>query len=195
MSSASEEITRLLQNLPGEGKDTFDRLLPLVYGEMRALAAQQLRHERAEHTLQPTALVHEAYMRLVGQGVSYESRLQFLRVAAMTMRRILVDHARMRGRKKRQHGGERVELTASMVAAPDAAVDLLALDEALDRLEARDPRKVRIVELRYFAGMTIEETAQTLGVSPATVHRDWDFARLWLLRELQGSGPERGDAR
>jgi RNA polymerase sigma factor (TIGR02999 family) len=193
MSTPSEEITLLLRRLPGEGKDAFDRLLPLVYAELRALAEGQLRRERNEHTLQPTALVHEAYLRLVGQGVGYDSKLQFLRVAAMTMRRILVDHARSLGRRKRRHGGERVELTASVAMAPELNVDLLELDDALTKLEARDPRKVRVVEMRYFGGMTIEETARVLDVSSATVHRDWEFARLWLLRELGPSPSESPD--
>ena len=186
MAEPGQDVTKLLNALEAGGEGALDEIVPLVFEELRALADRQLKRERVAHTLQPTALVNEAYLRLVDQEAGYESRLQFLRVAAMMMRRVLIDHARARGRDKRGADCERIELTESVAAEPDAAVDLLALDDALSRFEQVDERKVRIVELRYFAGCTIEETAKILEVSPATVSRDWEVARLWLLRELDG---------
>lgn len=186
MPDGPEDVTQLLARLSGGGRGAFDEVFPLVYAELRRLADAHLRGERQAHTLQPTALVHEAYLRMVDQDAGFESRLQFLRVAAMMMRRVLVDHAREKARRKRGGDRERVELTGSALAAPEEAVDLLALDEALTRLEVRDERKVRIVELRFFAGMTIDETAKVLDISPATVSREWDVARLRLMKELDG---------
>jgi RNA polymerase sigma-70 factor (ECF subfamily) len=166
----------------------MDRLLPLVYDELHRLAAAHLRRERSDHTLQATALVNEAYLKLVDQTrVRWESRGHFLAVAATAMRRILVDHARGKSRLKRAAPGDRVALEDGADAvAVERDVDLLALDEALDALSRLDARKVKVIELRYFAGMTIDETAAALGVAPATVKRDWEFARLWLLREMTG---------
>jgi RNA polymerase sigma factor (TIGR02999 family) len=184
-----EEVTVLLRRASEGGKEAVDQLFPLVFQELRRLADAQLHREGAAHTLQPTALVHEAYLRMVDQDAQFESRLQFFNVAAMMMRRILVDHARGKQRDKRGSNRQRVELTASLASAPETEVDLLALDEALERLDGMDERKARIVELRYFAGRTIDETASLLGVSSATVSRDWEVARLWLLREVSG---ERG---
>jgi RNA polymerase sigma factor (TIGR02999 family) len=181
------DITLLLRELKQGGRDAFDQVLTLIYEELRGLADQHLKRERASHTLQPTALVHEAFLRMVGQDAGFESRLQFLRVASTMMRRVLVDHARSHGRRKRGGDAHRVELTESVAAEPEASVDLIELDDALKKLEALDPRKVRIIELRYFAGMTIEETARLLEISPATISRDWDVARLWLLREIHGN--------
>jgi len=180
-----EEVTTLLIQ-QGEGPPPTDSdLLPLVYEELRSLAASYLNNERQGHTLQPTALVHEAYLRLVDQTrVRWQDRTHFFAVAAMCMRRILINHARDRNRLKRGGGMRRVALTE--LTAPGNLSDqaLLTLDEALKRLAELDERKARVVEFRYFAGLSVEQTAELLGASPATVKRDWEFARAWLLREL-----------
>lgn len=181
-----QDVTRLLQRLNGGGREVLDEVMSLVFEELRGLADRHLQQERVAHTLQPTALVHEAYLRLVDQSASYPSRMEFFGVAAMMMRRVLIDHARGRGRDKRGAGRQRVELDESLAGDQEATVDLLALDDALRRLEAVDERKVRIVELRYFAGRTIDETAQVLGIAPATVSRDWEVARRWLAKEIGG---------
>ena len=183
----SEEVTRLLAEL-ARGEPVAELLFPLVYEELRDLASAQLRREKPGHTLQPTALVHEAFLKLAGQErARFESRSHFLAIAATAMRRVLVHHAEKRGSQKRG-GGRAREATGALdaVVAPDAgeAVDLLALDEALTRLAALDERKAKVVELRYFAGLSVEEVAEAQGSSPATVKRDWEFARAWLLREL-----------
>jgi RNA polymerase sigma factor (TIGR02999 family) len=166
----------------------LDELLPLIYGELRRQAARHLRAQAAGHTLQPTALVHEVYLRLVDQPVvEWQGRVHFFGVAAKAMRSILVDHARARHAAKRGGRAQAVTLSAAhRVArgAADTGVNVLALDEALTRLAALDPRQAQAVELRYFGGLSIEETAHVLGVSGATVERDWKTARLWLRREL-----------
>ncbi len=167
----------------------MDDLLAMVYGELHALAAAQLRGERSDHTLQPTALVHEAYLRLVDERErSWSSRRHFLSVAGMAMRRVLVNHARDRKRLKRGGDRRREPLTDGAAVAPSLAHehgDLELVDAALERLAKVDERKVRVVELRSFVGLSVAETAETLGVSPATVKRDWDLARAWLLREVR----------
>jgi len=193
MSDSPGDVTALLRQASAGDQAALERLLPLVYDELRRLAADHLGRERPDHTLQPTALVHEAWIRLVDQTrTSWESRGQFLAVAATSMRRILVDHARGRARIKRAAAGERVALEEDAAVAAERGVDLVAIDEALRKLGEDDSRKVRVIELRFFAGMTIEETAAALSIAPATVKRDWEFARLWLLRELSGEGG--GDA-
>lgn len=169
-------------------REGLDELLPALYNELRRLAARSLRAERAGHTLEPTALVNEAYLRLSTQSrVHWRDRAHILGAAATAMRRILVDHARARDAEKRGAGAERVELeeglTGASLEAPQSA-DLLALDAALEQLAEVDPRMVRVVELRYFAGLSIEETADALGISIATVKREWTMARAWLHREL-----------
>jgi RNA polymerase sigma factor (TIGR02999 family) len=164
-----------------------DDLLPLVYEELRRLAAGQLAHEAPGQTLQPTALVHEAYVRLAsGAAIAPEGRSQFLAAAATAMRRILIDRARARKADKRGGGRQRADIDPDDVAAPERSAELLALDEALTRLAEKDPRKAKLVELRYFAGLTLDEAAVALGVSPATADRDWAFARAWLHREIEG---------
>jgi RNA polymerase sigma factor (TIGR02999 family) len=180
------DITRLL-NAAGTGdRVASEELVPLVYQELRAMAHAQMDGERAGQTLQPTALVHEAYLRLVGSAeVQWEGRAHFFGAAARAMRRILVERARHRGRIKRGGGKQRVELPDEVPAAEPTSTDLLALDEVLDSLEGCDKRKYDVVMLRYFAGLTIDETAAALSVSPATVRNDWTFARAWLLRELK----------
>jgi RNA polymerase sigma factor (TIGR02999 family) len=166
-----------------------DRLVAVVYPELRRRAAAYLRRERANHTLQPTALVNEAYLRLAAQrGAAWRSRAHFAAMAAQMMRRILVDHARRRQMIKRSGRWARVTLHDRRLAMPDTGVDVIALDEALSRLTAFDPQKGRLVELRYFAGLSVNETAEAMGVSAATVDREWRAARAWLQTQL-GDGP------
>lgn len=180
-------MTALLRAWAAGDARASDSLVELVYDELRRQARLALRRENEGHTLQPTALVHEAWLRLGDQrDARWESRSQFFAVAAQTMRRVLLDHARARGALKRGGGAEQVALTDS-TAATDTdvdAVDLIALDEALTRLAAVDPQKARLVDLRYFAGLSIPEAAEVLGVSTATVIREWAVARAWLRREL-----------
>lgn len=164
--------------------------MTLVYNELRQLAASCLRRERSDHTLQATALVHEAYLRLVEQdSVSWQNRHHFFGAAAKLMRRILVDHARGHAAEKRGGGIERVPLTEAIAMSQQQPTELLALDESLMRLAAVDPQQGRVVELRVFAGLSVEETAEVLGISPATVKRDWAVAKAWLLREIRPEKP------
>ena len=185
-SSERHEVSRLLAAWSAHDPQARDALIPIVHEELRRLAHRYMRGERAGHTLQTTALVNEAYMRLVDvERIEWRGRGHFFAMAAMLMRRILVDHARDRDRDKR---GGNVILTSfgdKPIAAPPG-LDVLALDEALDRLSAMDPQQARIVELRFFAGMTIEETADALDISPATVKRDWTWAKAWLHQQLSG---------
>ena len=182
----AEDITSLLRDWRDGDDSARDRLVAVLYPELRALADRQLRGERANHTLQPTALVNEAYLRLSGlDRMDWQDRGHFVRMAARVMREVLVDHARRRQAAKRD-GGHRVTLTGLDIAAETGAVDALALDAALTRLEKIDPDKARVVEMRYFGGLTIEETAQAMGSSPATVKRQWQSARAWLFDALDG---------
>ena len=199
-------VTQLLLNWSAGDQRALGELMPLVYGELRRLADRQLRAERSNHTLQRTALVHEAYLRLINQrNVSWQGRAQFIGLAAQLMRRILIDHARARRRAKRGGGVAPVSLdqtgiilgqgdeegprSEALEFAEDPTVDLSAIDAALARLEALDPKQGRIVELRFFGGLSIEETAEVVGVSPATVKREWALARAWLRRELVSEAP------
>ena len=186
------DVTGLLRAWGAGDAVAGEQLLPAVYAELRRQAARALRREDAGHTLQPTALVHEAYLRLVDQRrVEWHNRVQFLGVAANAMRRVLVDHAR--GRHAAKRGGGAAPLTLADADVPDAGspgvagVDVLAVHAALERLAALDPDQARLVELRYFGGLNIVETAEALGVSPATVKREWAIARSWLRRELAAS--------
>ncbi len=184
------DVTGLLRAWGSGDAVAGEQLLPAVYAELRRQAARAMRREGSGHTLQPTALVHEAYLRMVDQRrVEWRNRVQFLGVAANMMRRVLVDHARERHAAKRGGGAPAVALDAADLpdgAAPaDGGVDLLAVQDALERLAAFDPDQARLVELRYFGGLNIEETAEALGVSPATVKREWAIARSWLRRELR----------
>lgn len=184
-SLPAPDVTELLLGWQRGDPGALDRLLPLVYAELRRLARAHLRRERPGHTLQPTALVHEAYVRLVGgRGRTPQNRTQLFALAARLMRQILVDHARRKLASKRGGSATLVDLAESIEAAPAASLDLLALDEALTELHGLDPRLCRIVELRFFAGLTIDETAETLGVSTATVERDWSVSRSWLHQRL-----------
>jgi RNA polymerase sigma factor (TIGR02999 family) len=167
----------------------IDDLAPRVYQELRRIAAQYMRRERPGQTLQPTALVHEAYMRLAGVGEPWHDERHFVGIAARAMRQILVERARARGAQKRWGGMDRVSISDSLAIAADPESMLPPLDEALTRLEALDPQQARIVELRYFAGLSIEETAKALDISPATLKRRWSLARAWLFRELSDATP------
>src|SRR5687767_7630892 len=179
------DVTALLGQWSRGNRTALNQLLPLVYAELRRAAARQLRSERVDHTLQPTALVHEVFIRLVDQRqVDWQNRAHFFGVAATVMRRILVDQARRHGARKRGEGVRCVSIDEAQNVAALSEVPVLALDHALDRLETVDADLARIVELRAFAGLTIEESAHVLGVSPSTVKRDWRTAKAWLTREL-----------
>jgi RNA polymerase sigma factor (TIGR02999 family) len=182
------DVTRILAAI-GEGNGRAgEELLPLVYDELRKLAGQRMAREQPGQTLQPTALVHEAYLRLVGSGqVEWNSRGHFFAAAAEAMRRILVDRARRRGRIRHGGGRQRIPANVDEIAADQESLDLVDLDEALRRFEKEDERMSRIVMLRFFAGLSVEDTAKALGVSPTTVKRDWAFARAWLYDEIHGT--------
>ncbi len=182
-------VTELLRAW-GNGDDAaLEQLTPLVEAELRRLARGYMRRERRGHTLQTTALVNEAFLRLTdARRVRWEDRAHFLGISARLMRRVLVDHARSRGSRKRGGGAERVTLDEGLLISPEPAVDVLALDRALETLAAVDVRKSRVIELRFFGGLSVEETAEVLHVSTDTVKRDWRLAKLWLLRELE-EGP------
>jgi len=189
MVATRQDVTALLRAWSKGDVEAGERLLPIVYGELRRQAGRLLRRERRDHTLQPTALVHETYLRLVEQrAADWRNRTQFFAVAARAMRRILVDHARRHGARKRGGSWDRISLDESRRAWPgERSVDVLALEEALDELATLDAPKVRLVELRFFAGLNLEETAAVLGVSESTVTREWRLARAWLFRRLRGS--------
>jgi RNA polymerase sigma factor (TIGR02999 family) len=181
----TEDVTRLLKATGRGNLEAWNDLMPLVYKELRRCAAAYLRRERADHTLQPTALVHEAYMRLVGQErVAWQSRAHFYGIAAQMMRRILVDHARALHRAKRFDAGLKVTLGECITAPPSLDCDLMLLDQALDELTAIDARQGQIVELRYFGGLSESEVAEALTISRSTVTREWQIARGWLYRRM-----------
>lgn len=180
----STNVTQILSELSGGSVDAADRLLPHVYEELRALAGSFFQSQRANHTLQPTALVHEAYMRLVRSDSSWNSRKHFYDIAAMAMRQLLTDHARRQGRQKR--GGDANRVTLSDAGEDSTVVDIVALDDAMTRLSQLDPRQARIVELRFLAGLSVEETADVLETSARTVKRDWRVAKAWLRTQLSG---------
>ena len=182
-------VTELLRAW-GNGDDAaLEQLTPLVEAELRRLARGYMRHERRDHTLQVTALVTEAFLRLTdARSVRWQDRAHCLGISARLMRRVLVDHARSRGYRKRGGGAERVTLDEGLATSPELGLDVLALDRALEVLAAADVRKSRVIELRFFGGLSVEETAEVLHVSPDTVKRDWRLAKLWLLRELEGDG-------
>jgi RNA polymerase sigma factor (TIGR02999 family) len=188
---SAEEVTGLLHQWRGGSREAFDRLIPLVYDELKVIASRRLAREWHGQALQTTALVNEAYLKLLGQrAVDWQNRAHFFAIAAQLMRRIVVDDARRRRSQKRRPPG--VALPADDLPAPESsvgAVDVLALDSALGELEQLDPDQGRLVELRFFAGMTVEETAEVLGVSPATVKRDWAVAKGWLYRALTTRAP------
>lgn len=185
MSAAPGEVTHLLLELKQGNKEAEGRLIPLVYNELRRIAGIYLRREVPDHSLQPTALVHEAYLRLTDiKEVDWQSRSHFFAVSATLMRRILVDHARASHARKRGNGWDAVSLNEAILPAPQRAPEILALDEALNKLAVLDQRQSKIVELRFFAGMSEEETGNVLGISGRTVKRDWRVAKAWLFKEL-----------
>jgi RNA polymerase sigma factor (TIGR02999 family) len=185
-TSSSEEVTQLLIAWNNGDKDAMGRLMPLVYRELHHLARRRLRREGAGHTLQTTALVHEAYLRLVGQKeAQWQNRAHFFAIAAQMMRRVLVDYARRRGYAKRGGGAQKVPFDEVPYVSNGKATDIVALDEALTTLAEIDRRKSKMLELRFFGGLSIEETASVLGVSPGTVRRDWTLAKAWLQREIK----------
>jgi RNA polymerase sigma factor (TIGR02999 family) len=180
-------VTQLLRAWGNGDGGALEQLTPLVEAELRRLARGYMARERRGHTLQTTALVNEAFLRLTdAQRIRWQDRAHFLGISARLMRRVLVDHARSRGYRKRGGGAERVTLDGGLVTSRELALDVVALDLALEALAAVDVRKSRIIELRFFGGLSVEETAEVLHVSPDTVKRDWRLAKLWLLRELEG---------
>jgi RNA polymerase sigma-70 factor, ECF subfamily len=196
MDKDPNQVTQLLISLRGGDRSAAQKLMPLVYDEFKALAAHHLAGERKNHTLQPTALVHEAYLRLIDQTrVDWQGRTHFFAIGSQAIRRVLIDHARSRARAKRGGGMARVELDDAVALAPERAEDLLALDEALEKLEKLDARQAKVVEMRFFGGMTVEEVAEALGVSKRTVEGEWTMARAWLLRELTGGEVKREDVK
>jgi RNA polymerase sigma factor (TIGR02999 family) len=184
-STPRNEVTELLLAWNTGDRSALDRLMPLVYQELRRLARQYMRSESPDHSLQATVLVNEAYIRLVDQRrVNWKNRAHFFGAAAQIIRRVLVDHARGRGRLKRGGDALKVSFDEKIGLRSEVQWDLVALDDALDQLAKLDPQQERVVELRYFTGLSIEETAEALGISPATVKRDWATARAWLFREM-----------
>jgi RNA polymerase sigma factor (TIGR02999 family) len=185
----NQDVTALLAKWSGGDNAALEELMPLVYGELKRLAGSYLRRERPDHTLQSAALVNEAFLRLVDQSkVRWQNKSHFFGIAAQMMRRILVDHARGHKAAKRGAGVELLELNEAVAQAQKQSIDLLGLDEALDTLEKMDPQQSRIIELRFFGGLSIEETAEVLGISPATVKRDFAAARAWLYRAVTTRG-------
>jgi RNA polymerase sigma-70 factor, ECF subfamily len=185
---AAPDVTQLLVQWSKGDKTALDRMTPILYEELRRLARYFLAGERAGHTLQPTALVHEAYIRLVDQrAVDWRNRAQFLGLAASMMRRILINHAEAHNAAKREGSAEVVTLSDSLGVFTQPNLDVLSLNRSLDELTRLDPQQGRVVELRYFGGLSIEETAEVIGVSPATVKREWATARLWLLQHMEGA--------
>jgi RNA polymerase sigma factor (TIGR02999 family) len=185
--TSSTPVTQLLSRWREGDSQALEQLMPLVYDELRRLARYYLSRERSDHTLQSTALVHEAYLRLAGSNApDWQNRAHFFGVAAHIMRQILVEHARGRGAAKRGGGAYRLELDEAIASPQEIDVDLVALDNALQKLSEIDSQQGRIVELRFFGGLTIEDTSEVLGISPATVKRDWVTARAWLHREIAG---------
>jgi RNA polymerase sigma factor (TIGR02999 family) len=182
---ASSNVTQLLVDWRNGNNDALNQLMPLIYDELRGLAKRYMSRERNSHTLQTTALVNEAFLRLINQqNVDWQNRVHFFAIAAQVMRHLLVDHARSKQYAKRGGGAQQITLDEGLAVSDDNAVELLALNQALERLEAIDDRKSKIVELRYFGGLSTEETAEVLGVSEITIKREWAKAKAWLFREL-----------
>ncbi|MGA8090702.1 MAG: ECF-type sigma factor [Terracidiphilus sp.] len=184
MDSRSGEITQLLHAMHAGDDSAADKLLPLVYKELHKLAAAYMRRERPDHTLQPTALINEAYLRLTGEEVDWNGRGQFIGFAAHVMRQVLVDYARARNAERRAGGLRRVDMDEALAISPERLGEIEFLDEALQRLANHNQRQARVVELRYFGGLTVEQIASVLGIAPRSVKRDWSLARIRLYREL-----------
>lgn len=188
-SPSPPDITELLHAWQTGDKAALESLMASLYDELHRTARHYMQRERPDHTLQTTALVNEAYLRLAGgRHVDYHDRVHFFALAAQVMRRVLVDYARSRGYKKRGPGAQAVALEDSRIASPDRDSEILALDDALDELARHDARKAQVVELRFFAGLSVDETAAALAVSPQTVLRDWSLSKAWLLRQMSHSG-------
>jgi RNA polymerase sigma-70 factor (ECF subfamily) len=185
MDCSQANVTALLSEFVQGNQDAADKLAPVVYDELKRLARRYMRRERPDHTLQTTALVHEAYLKLVRQSVDWQCRSHFFGIAAQMMRRILIDHARGHLREKRGGVQEVLPLNEALVFSPEHSEELIKLHEALERLSLLDPRQARIVELRFFGGLNVEETAELLGISAKTVKRDWAVAKVWLRGELR----------
>ena len=190
MAPSREEVTNLFNDWSNADQDSLNRLMPLVYNELHRLASSYLRHERPDHTLQTTALVHEAYLKLVDQKkANWRGRVQFFAAAAKVMRHVLVDYARSRGAAKRGGGYCRLSLDEAAVSSQEKDADLLILNEALDQLALIDPQQCRVVELRVFGGLTVEDTAEALGISSRTVKREWSMAKAWLHQQIKNQVP------
>ncbi len=185
--AAPQDFTQLLIDWQNGDKTALDKMTPVLYEELRRLARHFLAAERPDHTLQPTALVHEAYLRLIDQrSVDWKNRAHFMGVAASMMRRILINHARAQQAAKREGFAQAIALEDALGVFTNPQVNILELNHALQQLSELDPQQARVVELRYFGGLTIEETAEAIGISPATVKREWGTARLWLMRQIEG---------
>ncbi len=182
------EVTQLLRAIKTGDPTAAERLLPLVYGELHRLAAGYMRRERQDHTLQPTALIHEAYLRLAKDDLEWQNREHFIGVAANVMRRVLVDSARAHRAEMRGGGLQRVDLDEGLAISAERSDEILSLDEALEKLARTSPRQARVVELRYFGGLSVEEIAGVLGIAPRSVKRDWSLARIWLYNEIHLEG-------
>jgi RNA polymerase sigma factor (TIGR02999 family) len=187
------KVTQLLKAMAKGDAEAADKLLPLVYGELHRLASSYMRNERPDHTLQATALINEAYLRLAREETDWNSREHFIGVAANVMRRVLVDYARAHKAEHRGGGMKRIEMREDLAISVEKLDEVAALDEALSNLESQNPRQGKVVELRYFGGLSVEQIASLLGLSPRSVKRDWSLARIWLFRELQpGAAPSLG---
>jgi RNA polymerase sigma-70 factor, ECF subfamily len=195
MPSAPGDVTQLLKAMRAGDPAAADRLLPLVYSELHRLAQAYMRRERPDHTLQATALIHEAYLRLVGEEIDWKDRGHFIGLAAHVMRRVLVDYARQHNAERRAGGLQRVGMDDNFAISPERLDEVLFLDTALGRLKEKSPRQAQVVELRYFGGLSVEQIAGMLGVAPRSVKRDWSLARMFLYRELcPGEPPPNGDS-
>lgn len=193
MDPPADDVTRLLAELNRGNERALSELMPLIYAELKRLAGYYLQQERPNHTLQATALVHEAYVRLVGQRQQqWQNKNQFVRVAASIMRRILVDYSRNHDAEKRGGKGGKILLDETRIVLKGRTADIVAVDEVLNRLAKLDHQQAHVVELRFFAGLSIEETAGALGISPATVKRDWNVAKTWLAREMKSNKDDHG---
>lgn len=195
MEAGSGEVTRLLKAMNAGDAAAGEQLLPLVYDELHRIANAYMRRERPDHTLQATALIHEAYLRLAGEEIDWQDRGHFIGLAAHVMRRVLVDYARQHQAERRAGGMQRVEMDDNLAITPERLDEVLFLDRALGRLKEKNARQAQVVELRYFGGLSVEQIASMLGIAPRSVKRDWALARMFLYRELNpGAAPPGGDA-